>query len=153
MLKKILRVAVVLISIIYADTDVSKTGCILAQKGNVIVSWQDNSSVGGVFDKVVYIPIKYEGSNFKQILVGSKIKIKDKNITLKIVDIKANKRVKPHPRSGTLIIQIIADGKTKNIYMNYTYSKNIMNAVGIVDILNLNTISFKMKIEAILCSA
>ena len=152
MLKKLLVIAVVLISMVNADTNAPKTGCILAQKGDVIVSWQDKKSQGGVFDKVVYSPIKPEGSNFKQILEGSKIEIKDKDITIKILDIKANKRVKPNPRTGTLTVQILANGKTKNIYMNYTYSNNIMNAVGIVDIFDLNTISFKMKIDAILCS-
>ena len=151
MLKKILIILVMLVSI--ANAGAPKMGCILTQKGDVTVSWQDKNSVGGVFDKVKYISIQHEGINFKQILVGSKIKIQDKDITIEILDIKANKRVKPNPRTGILTVQITANGKTKNIYMNYSYAKNIMNAVGIVDIFDLNTISFKMKIEAILCSA
>ena len=183
-----------------------KSGCILAQKGAVEVSWigyktDDKIGVGGVFDSVAYTPVAPSGENFRSILVGSKVLIDsssvnsknkgrdeklakfffgmmdDKNIKAKIVDIKADKRVKGAPRTGVVTVEISMNGKSKNIPMKYSFSDDIFSATGIIDILDFGagealssinkacfdlhkgktwsevSIGFKTKIEAILCSA
>ncbi len=153
MLKKLLVVVMIFTSLVYAKEVAPKSGCILAQKGEVSVAWQGENGQGGLFKDVVYTAIKPEGINFKEIFVGSNIKVsKDgKVINLKIVDIKANKRVKPNPRTGTISFELSSNGITKNIQMSYSYANNTMKAVGIVDTFGINSISFKTAIDAILC--
>jgi len=153
MLKKILVVTMILISFVYAKEKAPKSGCILAQKGEVSVAWQDDSGKGGLFDNVVYTAVRPQGINFKEIFVGSTIKVtKDKKIiSLKILDIKSNKRVKPNPRTGTIKFELSSNGITKNVLMSYYYDKSTMRAVGIVDAFGINSISFKTAIEALLC--
>lgn len=153
MLKKLLVVVMILAPFVYAKEAAPKSGCILAQKGEVTVAWQDANGQGGLFKDVLYTAGKAEGINFKEIFVGSNIKVsKDgKVINLKILDIKANKRIKPNPRTGTITFELSSNGVRKNIQMSYRYDKNTMKAVGIVDILGINSISFKTAIDAILC--
>ncbi len=151
MFKKLFIVLIMLSSIVYANKNEPKQGCILAQQGEVIVKWQGKDNTTSTFKEVKYIPIRAEGINFKEILIGSKLKI-NRNVVLEILDIKANKRVRPNPRTGSLTIKAIVDGKRQDFFMNYTYSKNLMKATGKVDILEFNTISFDMKISAILCA-
>lgn len=142
-----------------------KTGCILAQKGALEVSWtgyktDDKIAVGGTFNKVVYTPVAPQGSNFRSILVGSSVTIdtasvnskngardeklakfffgmmSDKNIYAKIVDIRAHKKVRDAPRMGVVKVDITMNGITKNIFMTYTFKDGIFEAKGKIDILD-----------------
>ncbi len=182
-----------------------KTGCVLAQSGDVEVSWigyktPKKVGVGGVFDKVAYTPATKEGENFRTILVGSSVVIdsssvnskhadrdaklakfffgmmKDKNINAKIVDIKADKKVKDAPRTGVVDVEIEMNGVKKVVPMTYSFADEIFEAKGSIDILDFQAnsalkgineacfdlhegktwseagIGFKMKILATLCT-
>lgn len=142
-----------------------KTGCVLAQSGDVEVSWigyktPKKVGVGGVFDKVVYTPVAKEGENFRSILVGSSVVIdsssvnskhadrdaklaqfffgmmKDKNINAKIVAIKTEKNVKGSPKTGVVDVEIEMNGVKKVVPMNYNFDNEIFEAKGSIDILD-----------------
>ena len=157
-MKKLLMIFLVLGSFLYAQKTpvktVPKVGCILAQDGELIVNWQGKNNTNGVFQKVEYTAIQKEGINFKEIFVGSSIKFSSQGspITLKIIGIKANPRVKPNPRTGTMKVNVLANGINKDINMNYVYDKNSMRAKGVADILGFETIDFETKIKAVLCN-
>jgi hypothetical protein len=98
-----------------------------------------------------------------------------KNIEAKIIDIKADKRVKNAPRTGLVTIEVTMNSQTKKVPMKYTYSKGEFKASGVIDILDFNAkkaltqinkacydlhqgktwsdvkIGFKTQIKAILC--
>jgi hypothetical protein len=154
MIKELL-IGTLLFSTVANATQAPKTGCILAQRGEVILDWKDNDNHIGHFKNVIYNPIKVEGSNFRKILVGSKLKVlsSDDNLLFTIVDIHANKKQKGKPRTGNIEMQVDTSIGTKSFDMKYTYSNNMMEASGRVNLLKYKLISFKMKIEAILCSA
>jgi len=153
-MKKILMVLFMLCSFVYADKKAPKAGCILAQDGQVSVNWSDKKSKNGSFKHVRYTAIKPEGVNFKEIFVGSTIQVDTNNqpIKLTIVGMKANPRVKPAPRTGTMKINVLANGINKDISMNYTYDKNVMKAKGNLNALGLESIDFETKIKAVLCN-
>ncbi len=191
-----------LFSSVYAS---EKSGCVLAQSGDVEVSWigyktPKKVGVGGVFDKVAYTPVTKDGENFRSILVGSSVVIdsssvnskhadrdaklakfffgmmKDKNINAKIVDIKADKKVKDAPRTGVVDVEIEMNGMKKVVPMTYSFADEIFEAKGNIDILDFQAnsalkgineacfdlhegktwseagIGFKMKIVATLCN-
>ncbi|MBT3280351.1 MAG: hypothetical protein HOF69_05170 [Campylobacteraceae bacterium] len=152
MFKK-LSLAVILASSVSFAATAPKTGCILAQQGEVKVSWEDKASSGD-FKNVIYNPIKVEDSNFRKILVGSKIILLEdsKKIELEITNIKADERIKGKPRTGNISMMINSD-KNRAFNMKYSYANNLMEARGVVNILKYKAISFKMQIEAILCAA
>lgn len=182
-----------------------KSGCELAQVGAVEVSWigyktDKKVGVGGVFNSVVYTPAAKSGENFRSILVGSSVVIdtssvysknegrdeklakfffgmmSDKNINAKIVDIKADKRVKDAPRTGVVSVEIEMNNVKKTVPMTYSFSDDVFEAKGVIDILDFSAgdalssinkacfdlhegktwseagIAFKTKIEAILCN-
>jgi len=89
-------------------TSLYSSGCILAQQGEVKVSLKDID-----FKNVTYKAVAKEGKNFKDILVGSLISAKSKSnsLTATITDIKANKRVKKEPRTGTITMAITLNDK------------------------------------------
>lgn len=181
-----------------------KSGCELAQVGALEVSWigyktDKKVGVGGVFDSVVYTPVAKSGENFRSILVGSTVKIdtssvnsknegrdeklakfffgmmSDKNINAKIVDIQADKKVKDAPRTGIVSVEVEMNGVKKTVPMTYSFSNDVFEAKGVIDILDFSAnkalssinkacfdlhegktwseagIAFKTKIEAILC--
>jgi hypothetical protein len=183
----------------------TKGGCELSQIGAVEVYWtayKTAAKVGvqGSFDSVEYTPAAKSGENFRSILVGSKVAIdtatinskhkqrdetlyrfffdimSDKDIEAKIVDIKADKRVKNAPRTGVVTIEIEMNGVKKTAPMKYSFSEGVFEAKGVIDILDFSAnralssinkacfdlhegktwsdvaISFKMKIEAKLCN-
>ena len=182
-----------------------KGGCELAQKGALEVSWTGYKTpkkvgVGGVFDSVKYTPIAESGKDFRSILVGSSVVIdtssvnsrdegrdeklakffftmmSDKNINAKIVDIKADKRVKDASRTGVVDVEIEMNGVKKTVPMKYSFSDGVFEAKGSIDILDFSAnkalssineacydlhegktwseagISFKTNIEAVLCN-
>jgi hypothetical protein len=61
-----------------------------------------------------------------------------KNITAKIVDIKADKRVRGKPKTGVMSVAVTMNGITKNVPMNYTFNKGDLSATGNIDILDFS---------------
>lgn len=204
-MKKSLVAVLMAFSLLSSAYASEKTGCVLAQSGDVEVSWigyktPKKVGVGGVFDKVAYTPATKEGENFRTILVGSSVVIdsssvnskhadrdaklakfffgmmQDKNINAKIVDIKADKKVKDAPRTGIVDVEIAMNGVKKVVPMTYSYDNEIFEAKGSIDILDFQAnsalkgineacfdlhegktwseagIGFKMKILATLCT-
>ncbi|MGE0739681.1 YceI family protein [Sulfurimonas sp.] len=203
-MKKSLVAVLMAFTLLSSANASEKTGCVLAQSGDVEVSWigyktPKKVGVGGVFDKVAYTPVTKEGENFRSILVGSSVVIdsssvnskhadrdaklakfffgmmKDKNINAKIVDIKADPRVKDAPRTGVVDVEIEMNGVKKVVPMTYSFANETFEAKGNIDILDFQAnsalkgineacfdlhegktwseagIGFKMKILATLC--
>ncbi len=144
-----------------------KSGCVLAQKGEVIVTWKAYKTplkigVGGSFDDVKYTPVAAEGKNFREILVGSTVAIdtrtvnskhkardeklyksffKEMNIQgikAKIIDIKADPKVKGAPRTGIIAVEIDLNGVNKTIPMKYSFADGVFAANGYIDILDFS---------------
>lgn len=153
-MKKLLVILLTIVSFLNAEKTAPKIGCILAQDGQVQVNWKDKNNKNGSFKNVSYTAIKKEGINFKEIFVGSMIQIDSKNspIKLTIKDIKANPRVKPNPRTGSMKVSVMSKDINKEIIMNYTYDKNIMKAKGNIELYDFKSIGFETKIKAILCN-
>jgi len=117
------------------------TGCDLSQIGDVQLS------VGStVVKKANYKAVAKSGKNFRSILVGSVISAKGS--VVKIIDIKADKRVRGKPRTGILVVSLDAQQKVK---MDYTYSEGKFSAKGVEK--NGKKISFALEIAALLCHA
>lgn len=204
-MKKIILSVLLVLSVAASANASQKTGCVLAQKGKVSVNWEaykteSKIGVGGVFDSVKYTPFAKEGKNFRTILVGSKVDIdtnsvnsknagrddklvkfffnmmSSNNIEAKIVDIKADKKIKNAPRTGVVTIDVKMNGVAKTVPMKYSFSDGIFSATGVIDILDFSAskalfsinkacfdlhkgktwsdvkIGFSTKIEAILCN-
>ncbi len=153
-MKKIFILLMIVSSLLFSGDVKPKDGCILSQDGQVIVNWENINSKIGSFEKVSFIPIRKEGINFKEIFVGSMIKINSisKPITLEITNITSNPRVRPDPRTGTISFTILEEKIKQNIDMNYIYDKNIMNIKGKTNIYDFNMLDIKIKIKAILCN-
>jgi len=203
-MKNVIISALVALSIVSSLHANAKSGCELAQVGAVEVGWigyktNEKVGVGGNFDSVAYTPITKSGENFRSILVGSTVVIdtssvnskdkgrdeklvkfffgmmSDKNINAKIVDIKADEKVKDAPRTGVVSVEIEMNGVKKTVPMKYSFGNDVFEAKGTIDILDFSAnkalssineacfdlhkgktwsevgISFKTKIEAILC--
>lgn len=204
-MKKILTSALVAMAMFAPLSATQKSGCVLAQKGAVTVSWKAYKTplklgVGGVFDDVKYRAVAKEGKNFREILVGSSVIINPKsvnsknkgrdeklftyffkqmniqNIEAKIIDIKADPKVKGKPRTGIVLVEIDMNGINRTIPMKYSFADGIFDAKGNIDILDFSarkalmsinkacydlhkgktwsdvSIGFNTKIEAILCN-
>ena len=204
-MKKIITSFVMALALVSTLNASQKSGCVLAQKGAVEVSWKAYKTplklgVGGVFDDVKYTAIKKEGKNFREILVGSTVaidtkKVNSKNkgrdeklytsffkqmnvqgIKAKIIDIKADPKVKGAPRTGVVAVEIDLNGINKVIPMKYTFSDSMFSANGVIDVFDFSAhkaltsinrachdlhkgktwsdvnIGFTTKIEAILCN-
>jgi polyisoprenoid-binding protein YceI len=203
-MKKLLLTTMMLTLSLLANTPAPKNGCILSQEGEVTVGWEAyktfaKKGVRGLFGKTTYQAAKKEGKNFKEILVGSQLTIdtqsvntknaaRDKTLVMhffnlltnhtihaKIIDIHAKSKEMGKPKTGTIMIEITMNDITKNIPMNYTYTKGVMQAIGYIDILDFQgskalasinkacfdlhqgktwsdvTINFTMHIKADLC--
>ena len=121
------------------------TGCELSQVGDVKLSLGKTLSLS----KVDYKPIAKSGRNFRAILVGSVLSIGDTKV--KILDIKANKRVGRQPRTGVVSVFLKTSSKSEKIDMKYRYNKGHFEAKGLQK--NSNEISFTLEIKALLCHA
>jgi len=153
-MKKILIFLMIISSLVFSAQNTKKAGCILSQDGKVIVNWESTDGKVGTFKEVDFIPIRKEGVNFKEVFVGSKIKINSvtKTITLEIIDITSNPRVKPDPRTGTITFTVLEKSISQKIKMNYVYDKNTMNIKGKTNIYDFNMLDLKIKLKAILCN-
>jgi len=138
-------------------------GCVLTQSDDMKVTWKAYKTlaklgVGGEFTSVNYSANKKEGKNFKELLVGSTVsidiskvdtknegrdktlvenffgKLAGKTIEGKIVGIKANKREKGKPYTGTLDVNITMNEKSLQIPMLYIYDKENFKADGTIDL-------------------
>ncbi len=117
------------------------TGCDLSQVGSVKLSLGSK-----VVKKANYKAIAKSGKNFHSILVGSVISTQD--AVVEILDIKADKRVRGKPRTGTIVVSLDAQQKVK---MHYSYSEGHFIAKGVEK--NGKKISFALEIAALLCHA
>ncbi|MDD5156897.1 YceI family protein [Sulfurimonas sp.] len=206
-MKKIVLLAVIAILAFGSSVGASeKSGCELSQVGAVEVGWTGYKTpakvgVGGSFDSVKYTPVAKSGNNFRSVLVGSTVVIdtttvnsknqgrdeklvkfffgmmSQKNIEAKIVDIKADEKIKDAPRTGIVSVEIDMNGVKKIVLMKYSFKDSVFEATGVIDILEFNAnkalssinqacfdlhggktwsdvaISFKTKIEALVCNA
>jgi polyisoprenoid-binding protein YceI len=138
-------------------------GCVLTQSDDMKVTWKAYKTlaklgVGGEFTSVNYTPNKKEGKNFEELLVGSTVsidiskvdtknegrdktlvesfftKLNGKTIEGKIVAIKAKKREKGKPYTGTLDVNITMNEKLLQVPMSYIYDKENFKADGIIDL-------------------
>jgi len=138
-------------------------GCVLTQSDEMKVTWKAYKTlaklgVGGEFTSVNYSPNKKEGKNFEELLVGSTVsidiskidtknegrdktlvesffgKLTGKTIEGKIVAIKAKKREKGKPYTGTLDVNITMNDKSLQVPMSYIYDKESFKADGIIDL-------------------
>ncbi|PHS57797.1 MAG: hypothetical protein COB17_04900 [Sulfurimonas sp.] len=204
-MKKVLLGIIISLMVVSGLVADEKSGCVLSQKGKIDVSWKayktaSKIGVSGVFNKVTYTPVAKNGKNFREILVGSSVsidtssvnsknksrdfklvsfffqKMSTKNINAKIIDIKADKKIKNQPRTGVVTLDVTMNGITKSLPMKYTYSNAIFEAKGVIDILDFSastalksinkacyalhkgktwsdvSVGFRTKIEASLCN-
>ena len=117
--------------------------CTLTQEGKVQI----------IYDSSVYKDASYSanaksGKNFREIFVGSIMYI-DKNISLKIIDYKPNKRIKGKPKTGIFIVETVVNGKKETIQMTYIFDKGIISATGVT---KNSTISFSTKVSYSFCT-
>ena len=151
---KLIIMVLALTSLLLAGDEKPKNGCILSQDGQFNIYYQDKKKQKTNFKNIIYTPIKKEGENFKSIFIGSTARFqKDEKIfLLEIKNIKANPRVKPNPRTGTMTVEVISETTKEIINMNYSYDKNIMKASGKSSLLKTEQVGFQTKIKALLCN-
>ncbi len=136
--------SLVFLSSLLLSGDLKPTGCDLSQIGDVELNVGHKSS-----KKADYKAIAKSGKNFRAILVGSVITMQDAMV--EILDIKADKRVRGKPRTGTVTVSLNSNNFNQNIKMHYSYSKSHFSAKGIDK--NGRFISFGLEIAALLCHA
>lgn len=156
-MKKIIFSLFSLFSLSYASG-----GCVLVQSGDMNVSWNayktlDNTEVKGAFTSVNYVPEAKEGKNFRELLVGSTVKIdtsklntdnseiddtlvstclkklKASAIKADIISMKADKHIEGKPYQGKLDMNITINEKTLVIPMQYVYENERFIAKGSID--------------------
>jgi len=159
-LKRFLLLLILFGTFLYA-----KSGCVLEQSGKMDVKWQayktpDKIGVKGTFGSVTYTPAHRTGKNFKELFVGSTIRIdtatpdtgnslrdeklvtfffkqlEDTTITGKILKIKADPYTKGKPRTGKLTVELTMNGRTKQVTLDYHYFKESFKAQGNIDLVD-----------------
>lgn len=141
---KIILSMLLLSLVVFADTPLGKpTGCDLSQDGDVSL----NIEGYGSSKKAEYKAAKEIGKNFKELFIGSTIRVKDALLTIR--DITSNKRVKGSPRTGQVIVRLKQANSTQSIKMSYRYLNGSFEAKGKQK--NLKEISFSLNIKALLC--
>jgi polyisoprenoid-binding protein YceI len=166
-MKKILLTIVLVLGFANSANASSKSGCVLAQKGNVTVAWTayktaSKIGVSGTFDKVDYKAVAKDGKNFREILVGSSVNIDTSSVNskntgrdvklvkfffkqmdsntmnAKITDIKADKKLKDKARTGVVTLDVTMNGITKSVPMKYSFANGIFSAKGTIDIFDFS---------------
>ncbi len=158
-MRKILLLTALLYSLSFGAS-----GCLLKQQKSVDVTWKAYKTfakigVGGEFTSVKYTPAAVEGRNFKELFVGSTVKIdkskistgnpardetivkmffdklEGETIEAKIVDIKSlSKHRKGEAKKGIVTVEISMNGKKLPIPMNYTYKDGEFRVEGTIDL-------------------
>jgi len=158
------KIVLLLLAFASASFAASSSGCVLVQPADMNVTWKayktpDKIGVGGQFTSVKYTPASLKGKNFRELFVGSSVKIDTNKITTgnpgrdeklvkfffgmmspatieaKIVDIKrTDKHEKGKPRTGTITVQITMNGKSQTVDMQYFYDKEKFDATGTIDL-------------------
>ncbi|WP_294954716.1 YceI family protein [Sulfurovum sp.] len=153
-----------LASLSLATAALAATGCVLVQPDDINVTWKAYKTpakigVAGQFTSVVYTPASLEGKNFRELFVGSSVKIDTNKITTgnpgrdaklvkfffglmkphtieaKIVDIRhSGKHEKGKPRRGTVTAEVTMNGKTRTVPMSYVYNEGKFHATGTIDL-------------------
>ena len=163
-LKRVLMTVVTFATMAYGATS-----CDLSQVGEVKVNWTAYKTplkigVGGSFDKVEYTAIAPVGKNFREILVGSKVKISTASVNSKnagrdatltkfffqkmsgavieaeIVDIKAQKVKRGDPKLGVVTIETKMNGVSKRVPMRYRFTKGVLKAEGTIDLADFSAL-------------
>ncbi len=159
---------VILTVLFLATLSFGAGGCLLTQQKKIDVTWKAYKTlakigVGGKFTSVEYTPASLEGKNFKELFIGSKVKIdkfkistgnegrdetlvkmffdklKGDYIEAKIVDIKATtKHEKGKPRKGVVKVEISMNGKRVVVPMNYIYDRGDFRAKGTIDLFDFS---------------
>jgi len=169
MINKILLSLLLFTSFVYA----SSGGCILTQDKNIKVKYTTYNKISKVkifedFTNIKYAAKLIEGKNFKELFVGSKLsidttssKLSIPNIEATITNIKANKRIKGKPRTGTIQLLVTLNNKELNIPMRYNYDNGYFEATGDINLKDFNlaintfnkiTIKLSTNIKALLCN-
>ncbi len=167
-MKKILIGLLLFVSFAYS----SSGGCILTQDKSIKIKYNAfnkklNVKIAEQFKNIKYIPTAIEGKNFRDLFVGSKIfidttssKLSIQPIEAKITSIKANKRIKGKPRTGTIQLSVTIKQKNLTIPMLYNYNDGYFEATGVIKLKDFNlltttfdniTITFSTNIKALLC--
>jgi len=125
-----------------AEMGLKGGSCTLTQEGQVSINYHSK-----VYKNVNYVAHAKSGKNFRELFIGSTIKVV-KVIQLKIIDYKPNKRVKGKPKTGIFFVEATLNNKKESIVMAYIFDKGIMSAIGVAH----NTpISFSTKVSYSLC--
>ncbi len=129
-------------------------GCVLAQKGEFHVGFNDVN-----LDGVEYRANQESGKNFREIFVNSSVVIKSKRlnstINAEILDYKPNKRIKGKPKTGVFTVKIKVNKFTTTLPMEYIFKDGIMSAEADLKLPSKNEstlkIWFKTPVEYSLC--
>ena len=131
-------------SVIFGATPLGKaTGCDLSQDGDVALNIVGYASS----KKAEYKAIREVGKNFKELFIGSTIKVKDALVT--ITDITSKKRVRGKPRTGIITVTLKNASTTQSIEMPYSYLDGHFKAQGKQK--NSKQIILSLEIKALLC--
>ena len=117
-------------------------GCVLAQEGAVQLSVANK-----VYSNVSYKATAKSGKNFREIFVGSEIKVK--GLSLKIIDYLPNKRMKNKPKTGIFMVEVTTQSGLKPLSMTYIFDAGMLSATGIF---NKSSIGFVSKVKYSLCN-
>ena len=169
-MKRLLLLLIILGSLLYAESKAPKMGCILAQQGEVKADWTvyGNKKLGvqGSFFNVKYRAKSKEGTNFKELFIGSSISMdtdstefQKNSLVAKIIHIQAKKRIAKGSRDGIVVFNITTNGISKNIPMIYTYNKGNMQIKGLINLKEFklskesrySELSIKLQIHSIVC--
>jgi len=141
---KIILLILLISSVIFGDTPLGKpTGCDLSQDGDVSLN------IGGYAStkKADYKANKEIGKNFKELFIGSTIRLKGALLT--ITAITSKKRVKGAPRTGLVRVTLKQGSSSETIEMPYRYLNGYFEANAKQK--NSKEISFSLNIKALLC--
>jgi hypothetical protein len=153
LMKQILLLLVFLSVISNASEKEPKMGCILSQKGEVTFNWSEYTDEKYALEDssktVKYTAIKKEGSNFREILVGSTIqtKIKGKNLLAKITHIQSKKRIGRGARHGLIEMDVSINSITKTIPFVYFYEDGNLLLKRNINLKEFNLASEKEYLE------
>ena len=142
---RLLLLILTLTSLLLGETQMGLKGgsCTLAQKGEVTLNFNATT-----YTDVRYTANKKSGKNFREIFVGSIMSV-SKNIKLKILDYKPNKRFKGKPKTGIFMVETTINEKVEHIQMAYIFDKGIISATGV---LNKTTIGFFTEVAYSFCT-